>query len=381
MTVREFPLVATERTLGDGLTVAMQLSDVRIEGDLQAVADDILAAADLSTAAPDDRIGTLRIAETTIDGWTLHAAYRAQSMTDEPPLPPLSAGEGDQCRGRTAAGAVCELTYNWGRVDDPETNPGRCRYHKDQPLDADGDSTDPVDEPPFPPLSETEGDQCRGRTAAGQACELTFNWGRADPTENPGRCRYHADQTITPPESDDPDSDLPTAPCTIDAVSFVAAEDSDATRHDDSGVRPDSPVDIESPDLGGSGQGSIGFVREGEWTEYEFQAPAGTYEISLAVASDRDGELTVSVDGAVVGTVVRDTEGWYNFQEIPAGTITFDAEATHTLRVSAGALPLNYDRIRIEAVSGGTTGDGDRDQTGTFPAYGEGLYGEVVVGG
>lgn len=212
-------------------------------------------------------------------------------------------------------------------------------------------------------------DDCLGRTATDTYCGLAPNWGRSKPfVPNPGRCRYHDDQPL-PEETDTDLTPTPTAPCQIDAAAFVAAKDSDTTRHDDSGVRPDSPVDIEAPDHGGTGQGSIGFVRDGEWTEYLFQAPTGTYVISLAVASKKNGELAVSVDGEIVGTVVRNTGDWYNFQMIQAGRVTFSSDGTHTLRVAGGATPLNYDAIQIDAVeaSTGSSSDGVR--------YGEGPYG------
>jgi len=52
-------------------------------------------------------------------------------MPDPAPQPP------DQdCNGETSDGSLCGLTANWGREDPVETNPGRCRYHKDQDVDA-----------------------------------------------------------------------------------------------------------------------------------------------------------------------------------------------------------------------------------------------------
>jgi len=51
-------------------------------------------------------------------------------MPEPAPQPP------DQdCNGETDSGGLCGLSYNWGRDEPVEQNPGRCRHHKDQAVD------------------------------------------------------------------------------------------------------------------------------------------------------------------------------------------------------------------------------------------------------
>ncbi|WP_192918498.1 carbohydrate-binding protein [Salinigranum salinum] len=149
-------------------------------------------------------------------------------------------------------------------------------------------------------------------------------------------------------------------PGEIDASHFdtggegVAYRDTTLERRDDSGFRPETSVDIESPSLGGTGDGSIGYVEEGEWLEYTIDAEPGTYRLSLAVASDQDGELVATVNGREIGTVERNTGGWYNFVETTAGEFTIDEGGEHTIRIEWTGPPLNVDRLIVEE-SGTTT--------------------------
>lgn len=52
------------------------------------------------------------------------------------PAPPYPPSEADnQCNGLTDDGDACTLSYNWGRDEPVEKNPGRCRWHQDQPVE------------------------------------------------------------------------------------------------------------------------------------------------------------------------------------------------------------------------------------------------------
>lgn len=58
----------------------------------------------------------------------------ATDGTDEPEdtTEPTAPAPTDTCNGFTSTDSECQLAYNWGRDDPVETNPGRCKYHKDQ---------------------------------------------------------------------------------------------------------------------------------------------------------------------------------------------------------------------------------------------------------
>jgi hypothetical protein len=169
------------------------------------------------------------------------------------------------------------------------------------------------------------------------------------------------DRLVVEKTRDSPDQrayggDPPPLPGEIDASHFdsggegVAYHDSDATRRDDSDFRPEVSVDIEAPSKGGSGDGSLGYVEEGEWIEYTVDAEPGTYELSLAVASKRDGELTALIDGREIGSVVKNTGGWYNFEETTAGEFTIEEGGKHTIRIESTGDLLNFDRLVVEQI-------------------------------
>lgn len=55
-----------------------------------------------------------------------------RARTDIPPFPPSESE--NRCNGATGSDppTACKLSYNWGRSEPVEQNPGRCKYHKDQ---------------------------------------------------------------------------------------------------------------------------------------------------------------------------------------------------------------------------------------------------------
>ncbi|WP_321168812.1 carbohydrate-binding domain-containing protein [Salinigranum salinum] len=166
------------------------------------------------------------------------------------------------------------------------------------------------------------------------------------------------EESGTDPAQQPYDGTAPTLPGEIDASHFdtggedVAYHDDEAARRDDSGFRPEVGVDIESPSLGGTGDGSIGYVEPGEWVEYTVDAEPGTYRLSLTVASERNGELTASVDGREIGSVAKNTGGWYNFAEVEVGEFTIEEGGEHTIRIEWIGPPINVDRLVVEGAEG-----------------------------
>jgi hypothetical protein len=162
------------------------------------------------------------------------------------------------------------------------------------------------------------------------------------------------DESETAPTREAYGETAPTLPGEIDASHFdlggegVAYHDDEAARRDNSGFRPDAGVDVEAPTKGGTGDGSIGYVEEGEWVEYTVDADPGTYELFLAVASQRDGELTASIDGQDIGRVTENPGSWYDFVEVEVGSFTVEETGEHTIRIESSGGTLNFDRLIVE---------------------------------
>jgi hypothetical protein len=140
--------------------------------------------------------------------------------------------------------------------------------------------------------------------------------------------------------------------------------------------RPDEFVDIE--ESGDTDDGySVGFVGEGEWLEYTLEMVPGTYELSARVATDwQNLSFDVSLDGAKIATVdVPDTDGWYSWETVTAGTVDITESGTATVRVDFTTGGTNLNWIQFESVSdgddGGTSDDDDFGELG----FGEGPYG------
>lgn len=235
---------------------------------------------------------------------------------------------------------------------------------------------DRTDVPPFPP--DKDANLCNGLTGSGTACQLSYNWGRSDPvTVNPGRCRYHKDQFAATPVVLSPyGGTAPAIPAEVDATHFddggadVAYHVVDDRNNDSAGFRTeDAAAGIESPENGGTGDGNIGFVRPDEWWKYTVEAKAGTYSLSIFVASGAGGTLSVSVDGTDVGSVTQNTGGWYNWTEVAVGEVVIDTDGEHVVEVTCTDGAINFDRL---AFTQSTVADG---------GYGVAGYGDSGYGG
>jgi len=137
--------------------------------------------------------------------------------------------------------------------------------------------------------------------------------------------------------------------------------------------RPDESVDIEES---GDNEGgySVGFVGEDEWLEYTVEMVPGTYELSARVATDwQDRSFGVDLDGERVATVdVPDTDGWYSWQTVTAGTVDIPESGVATLRVDFTTGGTNLNWIEFTSVSEDT---GSTDDDFGELGYGDGPYG------
>ncbi|MEQ8469797.1 MAG: DUF5010 C-terminal domain-containing protein [Marinoscillum sp.] len=109
--------------------------------------------------------------------------------------------------------------------------------------------------------------------------------------------------------------------------------------------RTSEDVDIEAT---GDSQGAynVGWTEAGEWLEYDINASASNFDISVRVASaNGNGSMRVEVDGNdVTGSIpVPNTGGWQVYQTLTVEDVAI-SPGNHTLRVyfiSAG-INLNY---------------------------------------
>lgn len=268
----------------------------------------------------------------------------------------LAPAPDSDCNAFTSDGSLCGLSANWGRSDPVETNVGRCRYHKAQAVPDDG----------------TAGGS-DGTSDSGDTTDGTDSTDRTDSGDSTG------DTSVTLPERVYDASR--TAPVVIDATHYDAGGwGDDDTRDGDSSFRPGDMVDIEPPSKGGTGDGSIGYIDDGDHTEYSLIVPAGEWTLGVACASNRGGTLRVLADGSLVGTIDVQTDGWYAFTERQVGTLAVESERVVVLRVEGTS--VNYDALHVRAAGTGG-GEETTDATGDAietVAYGDGEYGGTTDG-
>lgn len=117
----------------------------------------------------------------------------------------------------------------------------------------------------------------------------------------------------------------------------IAYSDNDTTNQGNQ-YRTLEGVDIEVCQEGGY---NVGWTDAGEWLEYTVNVTAGTYDISLRVASIYSNkQAKVYLDGTLLGTfTIPNTGSWQSWQNVTINNVT----------VSGG----NYKILRIECVTDG----------------------------
>lgn len=122
----------------------------------------------------------------------------------------------------------------------------------------------------------------------------------------------------------------------------IEAEDykdfSDTTEYNFGNVYRNDAVDIQnSRDIGGGY--SLGWIRQGEWLTYEFNAPAaGKYQLVARGASliDQNHRFQASIGQQNINVDLQGTGGWQNWQ---------DFTAQETLSLTAGQNTLRLDML------------------------------------
>jgi len=122
------------------------------------------------------------------------------------------------------------------------------------------------------------------------------------------------------------------------------------------GYRTDD-VDIEA--CGDTGGGwNVGWIVDGEWLEYTVNATSGTYTITARVASAGAtvGDLQVSLDGVVLGTIaVNNTGGWQTYVDASITGVAITGGNNKVLRlqsVNGGDFNVNYIRFATAGTAG-----------------------------
>ena len=134
---------------------------------------------------------------------------------------------------------------------------------------------------------------------------------------------------------------VPTLPGRIQSQAYdlggegVSYHDTTAGNEYDLGYR-DSDVDIRKTE-DSSGKYNIGYFEDGEWLEYTAEVPAGTYDIDVRVATERDNrELQISLNDEQLGTVaVPNTGSWTTWETATLPGVTVQDDGEHVIQVKA----------------------------------------------
>ncbi|MBN1413324.1 MAG: carbohydrate-binding protein [Spirochaetales bacterium] len=108
--------------------------------------------------------------------------------------------------------------------------------------------------------------------------------------------------------------------------------------------------DVDMENCGDAGGGyNVGWIIDGEWLEYTVNVTAGTYNITVRVASAGSGtigDLRILLDGAVLGTFsVGSTGNWQSYTDSVLNNVTLAGGTNRILRlemVNGGDFNINY---------------------------------------
>jgi alpha-L-arabinofuranosidase len=137
-------------------------------------------------------------------------------------------------------------------------------------------------------------------------------------------------------------------PGTIEAEDFDAFFDT--TVENSGGEYRSTPVDIAAASDDGGGY-TVGWIFPGEWLEYEIAAAtAGTYSVSLRVASPLDTtSVRLEIDGVPAGNAVAipNTGDWQAWKTIPLSDVQL-SPGTHRVRLATDTGWFNVNWMRVD---------------------------------
>ena len=107
-------------------------------------------------------------------------------------------------------------------------------------------------------------------------------------------------------------------------------------------------VDIQATTDSGGGH-NIGWTRNGEWLEYTVNVTAGTYDLSLRVASASAGpvgDVRVKLGNNTLGTfAVSNTGGWQNWQTVTLNNVALSGGNNQVMRLEMVGKEVNINWI------------------------------------
>lgn len=146
-----------------------------------------------------------------------------------------------------------------------------------------------------------------------------------------------------------------TIPDRIEAEEFVDYTDTTAAHYGDCGS---GPVDMQVTTDPSGGACNVGWTAAGETLSYLVNSTGGTFDIDLRVASQAGGKnVSVLVDGAVVGSVTAPGTGWQSWATKTIDGVNLSpGDHTIVLRFDTGEVNLNWFEVKSAATTPPTTG-------------------------
>lgn len=131
---------------------------------------------------------------------------------------------------------------------------------------------------------------------------------------------------------------------------LIQAEDytafTDTTDANLGGQYRSDAVDIQVTDDENGGY-NVGWIASGETLDYSVELAAGTYDLTMRVASPTTGSYTLLVDGDIIDSSTVATNGWQAFETQALGSVTLEA-GEHTLRMIADSGSFNFNWLNLD---------------------------------
>ena len=139
-------------------------------------------------------------------------------------------------------------------------------------------------------------------------------------------------------------------PAQIEAEDYCAFNDSD-TVNDGAAAYPScdngDAVDIETTTDDHSPNCNVGYTVAGEYLEYNITSPGGSYDIVLRAASLRTNrQVSVTLDGAAVGSVSFSGSGWQSFADYTISNVAIPA-GNRVVRVTWDTNDVNLNHLEF----------------------------------
>ncbi len=139
--------------------------------------------------------------------------------------------------------------------------------------------------------------------------------------------------------------------CALPITVLIQAEDFDrsfdlSTGNNGNG---DTAGNVDTQMTSDSGGGlNVGWIRAGEWLEYDVSIVPGRYNVLARTASEMSGRISVSIDGDSVEADVLSSGGWQKWKNLDLGQI--DVSEGSELRIDMLEGPFNLNWLELQPV-------------------------------